>query len=63
MIEENDLSLTKEKEECSLSIKLDTVLMKNIDELKNQWGLETRSEAIERLLMMVLCSEPWEQEP
>jgi len=46
------------KGEHIVSIKLNGEMLASVDELRKQWGMSSRSEAVERLLAMVLSHEP-----
>jgi len=47
--------------EHTVSIKLNSEMLASVEELRRQWGLSSQSEAIERLLFMVLSQETNEE--
>ena len=51
-----------EEEYSTLSIKLPTAFIDHLDELRTEWGLETKGSVIEKILEAVFKEEEEEEE-
>lgn len=52
----NDSDQSNGECEHTLSIKLNSKMIASVEELRRQWGLCSQSEAVERLVKMVLLT-------